>query len=123
MKFVDLGEPTSFLDHVNLGCTQRECKPNEIITDEYRNCSKRDFLLEQLKNCEGGRNLAQKTVAWSYVMEGHAKKCVEKNCDLAKKKRQSNCTESQLLAWMIIGSNGKNLNQLENCQKYAHRLS
>ena len=25
MKFVDLGEPTSFLDHVYLGCTQREC--------------------------------------------------------------------------------------------------
>ena len=29
MKNVDLDEPTSLLDHVNLGCTQRECKPNE----------------------------------------------------------------------------------------------
>ena len=29
MKTVDLDEPTSFLDHVYLGCTQRECKPNE----------------------------------------------------------------------------------------------
>ena len=27
MKHVDLEEPTSFLDHVYLGCTQRECKP------------------------------------------------------------------------------------------------
>ena len=26
MEDVDLGEPTSFLDHVYLGCTQRECK-------------------------------------------------------------------------------------------------
>ena len=26
MKLVDLGEPTSFLDRVYLGCTQRECK-------------------------------------------------------------------------------------------------
>ena len=25
MEFVDLDEPTSFLDHVYLGCTQREC--------------------------------------------------------------------------------------------------
>ena len=25
-KEVDLGEPTSFLDHVYLGCTQRECR-------------------------------------------------------------------------------------------------
>ena len=31
----NLGEPTSFLD-VYLGCTQRECKSNESIIDEYR---------------------------------------------------------------------------------------
>ena len=31
MQNVDLDEPTSFLDHVYLGCTQRERKPNEII--------------------------------------------------------------------------------------------
>ena len=37
MKIVDLDEPTSFVDHVYLGCTQRECKPNEKIFDEYRN--------------------------------------------------------------------------------------
>ena len=30
MKHVDLDEPTSFLDHIFLGCTQRECKPNEV---------------------------------------------------------------------------------------------
>ena len=28
-KNVDLDEPTSFLDHENFWCTQRECKPNE----------------------------------------------------------------------------------------------
>ena len=26
-----------------------------------------------------------KTVAWSYVMEGHAEKCVEQDCELARK--------------------------------------
>ena len=36
MKNVDLDEPTSFLDHVYWRCTQRECKPNEIMVDEYR---------------------------------------------------------------------------------------
>ena len=36
MKNVDLDEPTSFLDHVYLGCTQRECKPTEIITEGYK---------------------------------------------------------------------------------------
>ena len=29
MKDVDIEEPTSFLDHDYVGCTQRECKPNE----------------------------------------------------------------------------------------------
>ena len=36
MKNVDLDETTSFLDHVYLGCTQCECKPNEIIIEECR---------------------------------------------------------------------------------------
>ena len=35
MKNVDLDEPTSFLDHVYLGCAQRECEPNETIVEEY----------------------------------------------------------------------------------------
>ena len=35
MKDVDLGEPTSFLDQVNLGCTQRECKTSKDIVDNY----------------------------------------------------------------------------------------
>ena len=36
MKLVDLGEPTSFLKFVYLGCTQRGRKPNENIIDQYR---------------------------------------------------------------------------------------
>ena len=59
------------------------------------------------------------TVAWSYDMEGHAHKCVERYCELAK----SNSTKFQVLAWMTINSSRKNLNQLENCQKFAHTLS
>ena len=35
VKDVDIEEPTSFLDHVYLGCTQRECKPNEKIFGHY----------------------------------------------------------------------------------------
>ena len=33
MKDVDLGKPTSFLDHVYLGCTQRECHISKDIAD------------------------------------------------------------------------------------------
>ena len=35
-KEVDLGEPTSFLDHENLGCTQRQCEISKDIVDNYR---------------------------------------------------------------------------------------
>ena len=35
----------------------------------------------------------------------------------------SSHTKFQVLAWMIIISRKRNLNQLENCQKYTHRLS
>ena len=36
MKDVDLGEPTSFLDHVYLGCAQRECQISTDIVDNYK---------------------------------------------------------------------------------------
>ena len=32
-KEVDLGDPTSFLDHVYLGCTQRQCDIGKDIVD------------------------------------------------------------------------------------------
>ena len=35
-KEVDLGEPTSFLDHVYLGCTQRQCEISKDIVDNNR---------------------------------------------------------------------------------------
>ena len=35
-KEVDLGEPTSFVDHENLGCTQRQCEISKGIIDKYR---------------------------------------------------------------------------------------
>ena len=36
MKDVDPGEPISFLDHVNLGCTQRECSISHEIVANHR---------------------------------------------------------------------------------------
>ena len=40
---VDLGEPTSFLDHVYMGCTQRECTIKEP-------CLNPESVLEQHKS-------------------------------------------------------------------------
>ena len=46
------------------------------------------------------------TVAWSFDMEGHAKKYVERNCELANKMTEK-FTKSQLFAWMTISSKKK----------------
>ena len=35
-KEVDLGEPTCYLDHENLECTQRQCEISKDIVDNYR---------------------------------------------------------------------------------------
>ena len=84
MKLVDLGEPTSFLNHVYQGCAQRECKPNENI-EEYRKIADHAFLREQIL---GGKIFEAKTVAWSYGRKGHKKKCVERFCELANQQTE-----------------------------------
>ena len=35
-KELDLVEPTSFFDHVYLGCTRRQCEISKDIVDNYR---------------------------------------------------------------------------------------
>ena len=46
-KEVDLGEPTSFLDHVYLGCTQRQCEISKDIVDNYRTMFESRFSAER----------------------------------------------------------------------------
>ena len=42
-KEVDLGEPTSFLDHVYFGCTQRNCETMKILWTITGPCLNREF--------------------------------------------------------------------------------
>ena len=60
MKFVDLGEPTSFLVHVYLGCTQRECKANESIIEQYTDMFESRISATASGSYQGGRNLTQR---------------------------------------------------------------
>ena len=73
MKLVDLHEPTSFLDHVHFGCTQRECKSNESIFDEYR---------EMFESRISAR-ATEKVLGWE---KSHANTKIY--CELAKKSEQ-----------------------------------
>ena len=85
-KEVDLGEPTSFLDHVYLGCTQRQCEISKDIVDIYRNMfeSRISSGATEKLPCSGNLCIS----SWSYDMEGHAKNCVERYCELANKTTQ-----------------------------------
>ena len=44
MKDVDVEEPTSFLDHVYVGCTQRECQIRKDMWIIGEVCSNQGFL-------------------------------------------------------------------------------
>ena len=49
-KEVDVGEPTSFLGHENLGCTQRQCEISKDIVDNYRAMFESRISAGELKN-------------------------------------------------------------------------
>ena len=81
MNDVDIEEPTSFLDYVYLGCTQRECKPNEKIIGQDNKMFEPVFLLEQPSARDGQTSRENFSV---FLRHGHPRKCVERNFELAK---------------------------------------
>ena len=83
---VDLGEPTSFLDHENLGCTQRHCQISKEIVDNYRTMFDSRMSAGGLEKIPFPQNL--RISSWSYDMAGHAKKRVERYCELANRTTQ-----------------------------------
>ena len=121
MKDVDLGEPTSFLDHEDLGCAQRECHTSKDIVDSYRSMFESRSLLGLEKSCQVQGNLTRTfphgLMTWK-VMQRNALK------DIANwRSRQLNSyTKSQHQALTTTNSRKKKWDLLETCQNFAHRL-
>ena len=91
MKDVDLEEPTSFLDHFYLSCTQRECTISSESATKHRDMFEARISAgakEKLPTEVSGKPDAEIMSSWSYDVEGHAKKCVERYCELANKTTQ-----------------------------------
>ena len=88
----DLGEATSFLDHVYLGCTQRQCEISKDFVDKYRAMFQSRISAGETEKLPYSENF--RISSWSYDMEGHAKKCVERYCELANKTTQQLCKMS-----------------------------
>ena len=85
-KEVDLGEPTSFLYHEYLGCTQRQCDISKDVVDNYRAMFESRISAGRTEKHSYSENF--RISSWSYDMEGHAKKCVKRYCELANKTTQ-----------------------------------
>ena len=83
---VDLGEPTFFFDHVYLGCTQRQCEISKDIVDNDRTMFESRISAGATEKLQCSENLS--VSSRSYDMEGHAKKCVERYCELANRTTQ-----------------------------------
>ena len=89
MKSVDLGEPTSFLDHVYLGCIQRECQTSKDVVDKNSNMLESRISVGTIEKLLAAWNPGAETISsLSYDMEGHAKKCVERYCELGNRTTQ-----------------------------------
>ena len=85
-KEVDLGKPTSFLDHVYVGYNQRPCETSKDIVDNYRTMFESRISAGATEKLPCSENL--RISSWSCDMEGHAKKCVERYYELANKTTQ-----------------------------------
>ena len=120
MKDVDLGQPTSFLDHVFLGCTQRKCQTSKYILDYYRDMFESKIFAGATEKLLYSEKLGAHISSWSCDMEAPARECV----DIVswQTKQLSNYTKSQIHVLTIISAQKKNWDLLENCQKYALKL-
>ena len=112
-------EPTS---KILVEGVERECQISNDVVANYRDVfeSRISVGAKETTDRASGKPDAETIISWSYDMEGHAKKCVERYCELAKKQRSS-YTKSQRHARMTINLE-KKLDQLENCPQFAHKL-
>ena len=109
MKNVDVGEPTSFLDHANLGCAQHECKINEIVIDEFRKMFESRISAGATEKILRMRETSRKDGS---VVLRHGRSCSKMREQILrtskKQKRQNSCTRCKIPDWMIITSRKRN---------------
>ena len=121
LKEVDFGEPTFFLNHVYLVCTQRECPTSKKKWTITEVCLNPKSLLELQKSYLILRNLAQTfphgPMIWKVMQRN-----VWKDIANWRTKQLNNYTKSRHHALTTTNSRKKKWDQLENCQKYAHKL-
>ena len=79
---------TTFLDHIFGSCTQRECQISQSIEDNQRKMFKSRVSAGTMEKLPVSRKSDANISSWSFDMEGHAKKCLERCCELTNKTTQ-----------------------------------
>ena len=103
-KEVDLCEPTSFLDHVYLGCTQRQCEISKDIVDNYRTMFESRISAGRTeKTTMLGKS---EKYTWSYDMEGMSRNASNDIVSM-QLRRLNSSTKYQLHALTTIISRKK----------------
>ena len=119
-KEVDLGEPTSFLDHVYLGCTQRQCEVSKDIVDNYRT------MFESRISAGGAGGITIPSKFYVFLLGHMTWWVMQRNVwnDIVSWQtgRLNNSTKCQLHALMTSISKKKNWNPWKICQKYALKI-
>ena len=104
---------------------QRQCEISKDTVDNYRTMFESRISAVWVEKLPCPQNL--RISSWSYDMAGHAKKCVERFCELANKTTQqlykvsTPCIHDHH-ASMTTTSKKKKQNLLENCQIHALKL-
>ena len=92
MKDVDLGEPTSFLDHDYLGCTQREGKTSKDIVDNYRDMFESKISAGAVEKLPYSEKFGANISSWSYEK---GRSCKEMRGKILRTCEQNNSTTIQ----------------------------
>ena len=88
MKDVDLGEPTSFFWPCLFGLHSKTIWNKQRYCRQLQKCVWIQDLCWCYRKTTSFREIGCKYFSWSCDMEGHAKKCVERYCELANKTTQ-----------------------------------
>ena len=68
--------------------TQRKCQTSKDNVDNCRNMFETKISTGTKEKLHFSEKLGARISSWSYDMEGHAKKCVERYCELANRTTQ-----------------------------------
>ena len=118
-KEVDLGEPTSFQDHVYLGCTQRQCEISKNTVDNYRTTfESRISARRELRNYHSLKIFVflHGLMTWLVMQRSLW------NDIVSWQTRRLNNSAKYLLHASMTTTSKKKRNLLENCHMYALKL-